>query len=77
MIKFGTNCVKQSKFHNKKEAIDINGIIIENILASNKPVLEEKVLITWLGYIFHSDECIKLLLIKLPKLSIIFNTNYQ
>ena len=36
MIKFRKNCVEKSKFHNTKEAVDINGITIENILASNK-----------------------------------------
>ena len=36
MVKFEKNCVAQSKFHNTKEPVDINGIIIENILASTK-----------------------------------------
>ena len=42
MMKFGKNYVEKSKFHNTKEAININGIIIENILASNKHTVGEK-----------------------------------
>ena len=36
MMKFRKKYVEKSKFLNTKEAIDINHIIIENILASNK-----------------------------------------
>ena len=35
-MKFGKNYSEKSKFHNTKEAIDINGVIIENILVSNQ-----------------------------------------
>ena len=54
--------------HIAKEAIDINGVIIENKQYQINITLQEKFSSVRLGYLFHSNDSLKLSLIKLRKL---------
>lgn len=68
MMKFRKNYVEKRNFHSTKEPTNINDVNIDNILVSNKNHVRKKHLsVFWLCK--SSNDSMKSLLIKLPKLN--------